>query len=302
LKWKNKKLGKKQELSVLTRKKRKSGITTPIGGIIVIAVIFSVITPAFFYMASMNSLYDEVMDEMKDFDDQRSLESVFTWLWPNEIGNVTVNIENTGPYAIDIARLWVVPSNPLYDAQGFTPEPNHIGPKEVISLYDLAFNNYIASLVDTTYYIKIVTEKGNIFYTRPLAPSIIGDYYKYPLVILKSSVFNNPKSGDWELVLHVFNQGDVIFTVDYVVITSQYVGGGGQKLQIDICDDSTHPLTLPVEFEPQEITNTYIIDFSTHPNTNVLLVELIGSMRKTGTDEMVSGYILGAYYHYIEET
>jgi hypothetical protein len=289
-------------LSDLTRKKHKSGITTPIGGVMVIAIIFSVITPAFFYMASMNSLYDEVMIEMKDFDDQRSLESIISWLWPNEIGNVTVNMENTSPYAIDIARIWVVPSNPLYDAQGFTPEQNHVSPKELITFDDLTFNNYITSLVNSTYYIKIATTKGNVFYTRPFAPKVIGDYYKYPLVILKSSVFNQSKGGKWELVLHVFNQGNVIFTVDYIVLTSQYVGGGGQKLQIDIADDSTHPDALPVDFEPQEISNTYFIDFSTQPNTNVILVELVGSMRKTGTDEMVSGYILGAYYHYIQET
>ena len=263
----------------------------------VLAIIFSVIMPAFFYIASMNTLYDKIMKEMINFDDQRSLESIRTWIWPNEIGNVTINIENTCPYAIGIARIWVVPSNPLYEAQGFTPQKKQIGPKEFVSISDTNFNNYIRNLTNTTYYVKIVTTKGNMFYTPPLAPGFIGEYYKYPLIILKTSVFTEVKQNQWEFSLHIFNKGNVFFSVDYIVITEIYVGGGGTPLQVNILDENSHPGILPVDFPPNEITNTDVLDFRSQSQSDVFLVELIGSMKKTGSDEKVSGYILGAYYY-----
>jgi len=290
-------------------RKSKSGFTTTIGGVFVFAILFSIVIPTFFYMQSMTSLYDNVSTEMKDFDEQRILEELDTYIWPTTLGNISINLNNTCIYSVTIARIWVVPSNPAYDAQNFTlDEKITLKPFESVSINNqsmspYAFNQYISSLSNSTFYIKVVTERGNVFYAPLRVTHLVGEYYKYPLIILSSSPINASKNmKNFDMSLHVYNREPVIFKVDYVIITASDRDSGGQKSQIILLpNEDTEPGLFPLEFYPRTQTNTVILSFATKNYANIILVELIGTQQFLGsgpapTEEQLAGYLLGVLY------
>jgi hypothetical protein len=162
-------------LVFLRLKNSKSGISTVIGGVIVIAIIFTVIIPLFFYMNTITNLYDTITAEMRDFDQQRNWEDVdvFAWIPEGAPSEVFLALTNKGSIAVNIARIWVVPDigEPEYDwgVGGGWEENMLLKPGEAKDINNLDINAKIDSLAPTTsYHFKIITARGNLFFSSPL--------------------------------------------------------------------------------------------------------------------------------------
>ncbi len=167
-------------MGFLRLKKAKSGISTIIGGVIVIAIMFTVITPLFFYMNTVTNLYDTIAAEMRDLDQQRTWEEMSVYAWEMYAGverRVDISIINKGTMAVDITRIWVVPES-TPPSLGYFPYNLLVKPGDSILINDENINQFIQTEIgNAPFYIKIMTTRGNMFsssFARP-PPGVEGE-------------------------------------------------------------------------------------------------------------------------------
>jgi hypothetical protein len=229
-----------------------------------------------FYVSDVDNLYDEVLSERKGLDEQRILEScdLQSSSWLTE-GKAVITITNEGSLSIDITRIWVVPTSSVYQPQSF-PQQITLKPGSTCTIIDESIINYISTLFETSYYLKIVSKRGNVFQADFVMEEELIDW-PYPLVILDTSICQ--KSGsNYELALHVYNKEDISFIVDYTVITLLYFDSGHKTRVIIIEDD--------LEFPPRQMWLTEILTFSTTADPDLILVEFVSPDR----------FALGSFY------
>lgn len=258
-------------------KKSRKGVSAITSGSIIFMIMLSVLTPLTFFVTDVNTLYDDVLKERKQLDDERTVENlnILTTSW-HKGSNVTIDIQNDGPLATDITRIWVIPNNTDYPPQSF-PQEMSLEPGASVTIIDESLTNYVSTLQNSSYYLKVISKKGNVFHANFVMPENVPKQYPYPLVILGSSVLDGD-GNNWEITLHVYNRDETDLVVDWTIITSiHYDQGSKTRVQI-IEDDLVYP--------PRQLWISNTISFSTSSNPNVLLVEFVGS----------TNCILGAYY------
>jgi hypothetical protein len=196
-----------------------------------IAIIFTVITPLLFYMNTVNNLYDNISTEMRDLDQQRTWEELEVLAWAEGEGERYIFVRNKGSLAVNIIRVWVVPETP----QLFVRNLNEliVTPGETIEINDPEVNAFINELEDTRYFIKIATQRGNIF-ASSFAAQVFEPGYGHPLVIMSSSWIEKEEHGQGFIVhLEIMNQMGYDFYVDYVVLTGiSGIGGGPSQVRL----------------------------------------------------------------------
>lgn len=281
----------------LRLKKSKSGFATIVGGVIILAVIFTVITPLFFYMNTLNNLYDSIAIEMRDLDQQRDWEKVdvFAWIPDEQPARVSVTLTNEGPIAVNIARIWFVPNigDPKYDwVEGGGWEENMlVKPGEAKDINNDDINLKIDQLDPTTgYHFKIVTARGNLFFSSPLYEIPNGGVgpYDYPIYIHPVSSDIKQSGTTFDITLWIQNLDTVPLYIKYVVISGiiEATGPGGlipPVVKIDYTETWFDPSPNAVPMEP-------IPPLWMRQGTDIIKVELVG-----GTEEPYN-YIIGACY------
>jgi len=259
-----------EALSILNRqKKSKKGVSAVTSGSIMFMIMLSVLSPLMFYVSDIDNLYDEVLVERKELDEQRSLESlnIQASAWHNE-GNVEIKIVNDGSLSIDITRVWVIPKNSNYLPESFSQNIN-VEPGSSYTLTDEDINNYVSALTGTSYYIKLVSRKGNIFQADFQIEEELIDW-PYPLIILDTSICKKTM-GKWQLSLHVYNKEDVPFIVDYTLITLIYIDSGHKTRVIIIEDD--------LEYPPRQMWMTEVLEFSVAEDPDIIQAEFVSPNR-----------------------
>lgn len=258
-------------------KRSRKGITAIISGSIMFMIMLSVLSPLMFYVSNIDNLYDEVLMERKELDEQRSVESINIYSSSFHSGeDITTDIINDGSLAVDITRMWIIPSNPDYQPQSF-PQENHLEPGSSTTITDDSITNYVSTLRDSSYYIKVTSKRGNVFQAEFSLPESVPENYPYPLIIMGTSILTGDGS-NWELTLHVYNRDDVEFTVDWTMITSIFYDSGS-KSRVTVVEDD-------LIFPPKQLWIADTIAFSTPSNPDILFVEFVST----------NNCILGSYY------
>lgn len=260
----------------------RSAISTIIGGIIVIAIMFTVIIPLFFYMNTMNDMYNSVATEMRGFDQQRGWEEIEVYAWAT-IEGVNITIKNKSPISVNIIRIWVISEN--YNPEYFTRDISVKPGDSIMISDDGAINEKIAGLENTRYYIKIATERGNLFQSL-WASGIYAPGYNFPLVILPEPYSNYTQAGSkYIFKLQVVNQMPIEFDVDYVVVTLIEMGGGMAEVKMEVLEPYWH---FNAGSPENPAVDTYItgeIQMKGH-EPDCIKLELVGP----------DNFVLGAYY------
>jgi hypothetical protein len=263
-------------------KKKSKGISAITSGSIMFMIMLSVLSPLLFYVADIDNLYDDVLAERKALDVHRNIESISivssSWHSGNDI---KTDIINDGSLAVDITRLWVIPSSSNYQPQSF-PQETSLKPGENVTIINEALTNYVSTLRGSAYHIKVTSKRGNIFQAEFKLPETVPQNYPYPLIILGTSVLTGDGS-NWELTLHVYNRDETEFTIDWTMITSIFYDSGSKSRVFVVEDDLVFP--------PKQLWISDTITFSTPSNPDVLFVEFVAP----------NNCILGAYYFLLTE-
>jgi hypothetical protein len=263
----------------LVTRKSKSGVSTLVGGAIIIGIVLTILTPLFISANEMTSYYDSIAIEMRELDQQRTWEDLDVYAVPSDEG-VIITIINTGSISVNITRIWVYPDSSDYRA---FEENTVLKSGEQVIINDEEINSYVMTLSLGSYSIKVATDRGNLFnaYFPPPQPATPG--YYFPLSILENSTLTQEGS-NYILTLEVWNWKEINVTIDFLVITTSYLGGGtpSEVKMLDINPD----VTFPRESAESPFYWCETFSFSAGPEADVIKVEIVD----------VKNFVVGATY------
>jgi len=168
--------------------RRRRGISTILGTLIFIGVLFTAVIPMFLVMKQADDIYTRNVHEMEIKDDERTRENVIASAYPGgQDQTMMVKVENKGSVPVTIIRVWTNDDN--FATNEGIPSNSYktLGPFPV--------------QVETgdTVFTKVVTERGNVFY------SISGGlFYSGQWVTVSRGicvVIYNPKGGQFRIFI-----------------------------------------------------------------------------------------------------
>ena len=135
-------------------RKRRRGVSTILGTIIFIGILFTSVIPLMLVMKQADTIYTQKVHQMEILDEEGVKEDVNVYVYPYQNGTeLGVKVENIGNVPITVVRAWL--NDESFEVNEVVPAANNelFGPYTVSSMQD-------GTTVDT----KIVTERGNVFY------------------------------------------------------------------------------------------------------------------------------------------
>jgi archaellum component FlaF (FlaF/FlaG flagellin family) len=168
--------------------RRRRGVSTILGTLIFIGVLFTAVIPMFLVMKQADNVYSQNVHEMTVQDSERAMEKVFVAAYPGHSNTIKVKVENRGPISVTIVRVWMNDENFSVNDSISSGSYKILGPFQ-IELKD-----------SDTVITHVVTERGNIFY------SISGGLYYsngqwFTVSLGISTMIYDPKGGQFRITL-----------------------------------------------------------------------------------------------------
>jgi len=224
------------QLTLFRPFRSKSAMSTVLGMLIFIGVLFTCVMPFFLYINQVNSIYDQTVVEMKRQDQDRTLENVEVYAYPlNETGNqIRLYIKNQCPLTVEIVRIWINNQFYSYNVQIPGMSWNITDP----------LNITLPESNSSFYYVKITTARGNCFSSRT-----------NPLSYTAGSGW----SGGGELSINIVISRDYRGSVTYHIRVTKVSDGS-----IIFDDDVTLVGTTPSYFKKIgiEVPNVYNVEIT----------------------------------------
>lgn len=139
-------------MSTLHMSFHKSGMSTVLGMLIFIGILFTTVIPLFLYVNQVNSLYDVTVAEMRRFDEERENEQLDVYAYPDSSNNLTIYIKNRCALPVKIVRVWVNDTTPALPDLPLRIEGVSSGIIEDIQIP-----------LTGDFDVWVVTERGNVF-------------------------------------------------------------------------------------------------------------------------------------------
>ncbi len=153
------------QLTLLHPLKSKSAMSTVLGMLIFVGILFTCVMPFFLYINKVNSLYDQTVVEMKQQDQDRALENIAVYAYPlnQSSSQIRLYIKNQCPLTVEIVRIWI---NNEYYASNLQISGMGENTTSPIDIQDML------SQVEGvgSFQVKVTTSRGNTFssLTNPL--------------------------------------------------------------------------------------------------------------------------------------
>jgi len=136
-----------------SRRRGGRGVSTVLGTLIFIGIMFTTVIPMFLVMKQADAIFTQRVHEMENMDEERASEVVDTYGYPvNDTSDeLKVRVTNNGVVPIKIVRVWINDVNYPQDRTVASQETEILGP-------------FTVPLQDgTSYIVKVTTERGNSF-------------------------------------------------------------------------------------------------------------------------------------------
>ena len=221
-------------------RKKRPGVSTILGTLIFVGIIFSAYVPMTLVMKQADNIYERKIHEAKISDADKGAEDVWVYAY-GEAGSteLTVYVSNRGANEITIVRVWRNDDS--------TEVSETIAPKSSAELgpYDVAG-------AESPLKVKVTTEKGNIFecnlgsvlfdgvngwYTPSFAVSVVimNDWGQYEIIVKDSALPTPNEVGYYKSSGNEQDQITKTFLVsnipgEYDVEVLKRVGGGWNNL------------------------------------------------------------------------
>ncbi len=199
--------------------KSKSAVSAIVGGLIVLAILFTTIIPLVILLQNSYALFLHESNSRRIFDTDRSSESMLVDLIVTTTGlikNLKLFLTNDGPITINPVRIWIIDVNnqailPCSGSGGFTP---------YIALTDIVIrpgeNKTIDEvsncLMNPAFYNKVVqflvvSERGRIFSSMRINITSLLNEFVYPYT-LTVSIINMKRGRDYTIEVEPLGEGD----------------------------------------------------------------------------------------------
>lgn len=237
---------------------RKKGVSTILGTLIFIGIMFSAYVPMTLVMKQADNLYERKIHEAREWDNDRTVEDAMVVAY-GESGstNLTVYVTNKGLNEITITRIWLN-DNPTEVTETIAPKASvEMGP-------------YSLAETESPLKVKVSTQKGNVFqcnlgtvmysevngwYTPSYAISvgIMNDWGQYEIIVedsMEAEIGYYKSSGnEHDDISKTFLVADNPGTYDVEILKK--VGGGwvnliGPEFTIDVPSANGNPVVYVV--------------------------------------------------------
>jgi archaellum component FlaF (FlaF/FlaG flagellin family) len=133
--------------------RRRRGVSTILGTIIFVGILFTSVIPMLLVMKQADTIYTEKVHEMEARDDERDNEILEASAFPvnTTSDELQVKLKNIGVVSAKIIRVWINDDNYSESTVVQAGDTSTVGP------YSVTLEN------DTTYAIKITTERGKTY-------------------------------------------------------------------------------------------------------------------------------------------
>ena len=225
---------------------KRKGMASILGTLIFIGILFSAIVPMTIMMKQADLFYTQELHNAEAIDADKADESIVVTSYPESLTDkMKIKVYNKGIVPVTIKRVWI--NNDTHT------ENYQLSPTD-----SKTFDPYSVDLSEENYNVKVVTGRGNVFYSVSgtlyysdgtwIAPSlgicvnVINDQGKYKIHVESiTSIPEKEYDGWYNLEGNKIDFGDIIQTfllneeVDYegvqfrITITKK-VGGGWVNL------------------------------------------------------------------------
>jgi len=242
---------------------RRRGISTILGVIIFVGIMFTSVIPMFLVMNQADTLHEIRKHDMKLLDEGHFREDIsfYPYALTNDSDILNISITNKCGATVKIIRIWI-------NNENYTLNEN------IQSMQTRVLENFIVELINqTSYTVKVVTEKGNSFssvagtlhhseggwYTPSLGicvhiENIQGKYQIGAKIAIEAEEFyqynmTNIEHEDIEKMIWVDSPGSYYLTI-------KKWDGGDYVLDVDpVCNDFLIEIDYPIT---KPITDVYV--------------------------------------------
>lgn len=169
--------------------KDRRGVSTIMGTLIFIGILFTSVIPMMLVMKQADTIYVQKVKEVEVKDDERVKEDLVVYIYPGEETEIKVRVKNQGTLPVKIVRVWI---NDEYNS---TSESIPTGTQK-----DLGPFNVTDIPEGDTVNVKVVTERGNIFYSVSSNLYFTGDGWSTTAVGI-CCIIHNPNGGEYQVWL-----------------------------------------------------------------------------------------------------
>ncbi len=155
-------------------------------------------------------------------DERYVVEPTFFYNQGKEAYSAVLNVRNIGPIEIKLVQAWIIDEE-NNDHQHIDISYN-LGVDE--STYTLEIDELIASLTypfnlyESTYYLKVVSERGNIASSRlTYGAEMMNVDSNWPIIIDRETSWVKKVGNQGHIKLHVFNKLDEEIVISIIVVT-----------------------------------------------------------------------------------
>ena len=153
----------------LSRRRTKRGVSTVLGILLMVGILFTSVIPLFMYVNEVNNYYDRTVVDLKIADQERSMEELTIYAYGNE-DDLTIDVSfiNRGSVAANITRIWVMRGDLndtlIFNSTNLSSLPLLIRPSAQKTIGDLNLAKIITNQTKLDYFnIEVATERGNKF-------------------------------------------------------------------------------------------------------------------------------------------
>ena len=135
----------------------RRGTSTILGTLIFIGIMFTAVIPMLLVMRQADTLHEMRKFELERFDDERECEDIHVYVFNKTTSpeSLTLRVDNWGDFSVNIVRIWI---NDIYHLlDDFNVQPANWLERELTGF---------TPIPDTRYFIKVATDRGNLFFTE----------------------------------------------------------------------------------------------------------------------------------------
>lgn len=202
---------------VSRRRRKKRGVSTVLGILLMVGILFTSVIPLFMYVNEVNNYYDRTVVDLKIEDQERSVEdlTVYAFGHNDTSESIDVFLINSGPVSLNVTRIWVMRTDLektlIFNSTNLSCLPLQLVASAQATIEDLNITSIIMDDEELDFFnIEVATNRGNKYSSQTNSLHKI--------------------SGGWET-------GSQDFQIQVIIISDW--GLNNYRIEVDGADNST---------------------------------------------------------------
>ena len=151
----------------LYHRRGKRGVSTVLGILLMVGILFTSVLPLFIYVNEVNNYYDRTVVDLKIKDQERSMEDLIVYAYGHNNTSTAIDVflRNSGPVSLQITRIWVMrrdlQKTLCFDSRNISRLPLQLIASNQTTIEMLDIVSILENETVDYFNIEVSTERGN---------------------------------------------------------------------------------------------------------------------------------------------